>query len=236
MSKISSEEAVSNIIFHTFRDISYIKTLEESIERLSNSIERPINPGQRKVSKILSKLHLDEDYLNSPERISSMEKFRQGYEEELKKLRTVGSNDGLQPIILLLGNTSKIQQNVIKQIEENVHDKEVYGYDVEFRSISSSQLTKEFVSSLPRPKGNDGGVLIISNFSAFTESFSPTEQIGLLRGIMTKQGYTSYGVGPVCTGWRIIFLEDTDDENKWWPDSCIIYFGNKGCLYSYFVE
>lgn len=133
-----------------------------------------------------------------------------------------------------MGDTSMIQEKVMKAFKERATADN--HYDLEFCEIHSSELTKNFVSSLPTPKGKDGGVLIISDYSAFVDSYSPNDQRTLLIDIMRTQGYTSYGIGPVCTGWRIIFLEDTQDKSIWWPYSCVQYFGNKNCLHSYYVE
>lgn len=223
MTKITSEQASFNVISTCFSDTQSIKVLEESIKRLSSR------------EKVTSKE--DDEFEDNPQYKKMMEAMRKDEEKKLENLKTKGSHpDALQPIVLLMGNITKIRETVLKSVKETIANKELYGYDVEFREINSSELTKEFVSSLPRPTGNDGGILVVSNFSAFVESYSPGDQIGLLKNIMIKQAFTSYGIGPVCTWWRIIFIENTDDENKCWPDSCLLHFGNKGCLYSYFVE
>ena len=223
MAKITSEQAISNVVFTSLSDIHSIKVLEESIKSLSCREEASSKE--------------DIEFLNDPRYKQFMEEKLKEDKKELEELKIQGSHpDALQPIVLLMGNSSLIQENVIDAIKKKIADDEHYGYDLEFREIDSSELNENFVLSLPKPKGTDGGLLVISHFSKFVDSFNPNDQIKLLCTIMRTHGVTPYGIGLVCTGWRIIFLENSEDENKWWPDSCVQYFGNKNCLYSYFVE
>ena len=223
MSKITAEQAISNVIFSSLGDIHSIKVLEESIKRLSCREE------------VTSKE--DIDFLNDPRYKQIMEEKLKADKKELEELKIQGSHpDALQPIVLLMGNTSLIHENVLEAIKKKIADDEHYGYDLEFREIDSSELNEDFVLSLPKPKGTDGGLLVISYFSKFVDSYSPNDQIKILCTIMRTHGFSPNGHGLVSTGWRIIFMENSEDENKWWPYSCVQYFGNKNCLYSYFVE
>ncbi len=223
MSKISAEQAISNVIFTSLDDIHKIKVLEESIKRLSCREEATSKE--------------DIEFLNDPRYKQFMEEKRKTDIKKLEELKIQGSHpDALQPIILLMGNASLIHENVLEAIKKKIADDEHYGYDLEFREIDSSDLNEDFVLSLPKPKGVDGGILDISDFSKFVDSYSPNDQVKLLCTIMRTHGFSPYGYGLVSTGWRIIFMENSEDENKWWPYSCVQYFGNKGCLDSYFVE
>jgi len=223
MSKISAEQAISNVIFTSLDDIHKIKVLEESIKRLSCREEATSKE--------------DIEFLNDPRYKQFMEEKRKTDIKKLEELKIQGSHpDALQPIILLMGNASLIHENVLEAIKKKIADDEHYGYDLEFREIDSSDLNEDFVLSLPKPKGEDGGILVISDFSKFVDSYSPNDQVKLLCTIMRTHGFSPYGYGLVSTGWRIIFMENSEDENKWWPYSCVQYFGNKGCLDSYFVE
>ena len=222
MSKITAEQAISNVIFSSLGDIHSIKVLEESIKRLSCREE------------VTSKE--DIDFLNDPRYKQIMEEKLKADKKELEELKIQGSHpDALQPIVLLMGNTSMIKENVLESIKKEITDDEHYAYDLEFREIDSSELNEDFVLSLPKPKGADGGVLVISDFSKFVDSYSPNDQVKILCTIMRTHGFSPYG-GLVSTGWRIIFVENSEDENKWWPYSCVQYFLNKNCLYCYFVE
>ena len=237
---VTTEDAINRVIF-ALNDIGAIKTLERSLALMDkNGASKEENCMQTNASDDDDDLDIDVDAM-SPDERARYEKIladqRKGMEDDLAKLKIEGSHaDALQPIVILMGNSTLIKEKVIEPLKTRITDDEHYDWDLEFREISSSELTKEFVSSLPKPKGVDGGVLIISNFSVFTDSYSPDDQRILLINLMRKQGYTSYGIGPVCTGWRIIFIENTEDKNKWWPYSCVQYFGNKNCLYGYFVE
>jgi len=223
MSKISAEQAISNVIFTSLDDIHKIKVLEESIKRLSCREEATSKE--------------DIEFLNDPRYKQFMEEKRKTDIKKLEELKIQGSHpDALQPIILLMGNASLIHENVLEAIKKKIADDEHYGYDLEFREIDSSDLNEDFVLSLPKPKGEDGGILVISDFSKFVDSYSPNDQVKLLCTIMRTHGFSPYGYGLVSTGWRIIFMENSEEENKWWPYSCVQYFGNKGCLDSYFVE
>ena len=222
MSKITAEQAISNVIFSSLGDIHSIKVLEESIKRLSCREE------------VTSKE--DIDFLNDPRYKQIMEEKLKADKKELEELKIQGSHpDALQPIVLLMGNTSMIKENVLESIKKEITDDEHYAYDLEFREIDSSELNEDFVLSLPKPKGTDGGLLVISDFSKFVDSYSPNDQVKILCTIMRTHGFSPYG-GLVSTGWRIIFVENSEDENKWWPYSCVQYFLNKNCLYCYFVE
>ena len=229
MAKITSEQAISNVIFSSLGDIRSIKTLEQSIIRRTCSENQSSSPTHDEED--------EDDFDNDPRYKQMMEAMLKADKKKLEALKIQGSHpDALQPIVLLMGNTSLIQENVLESIKKQIADDEHYGFDLEFREIDSSELNEEFVLSLPKPKGADGGLLVISDFSKFVDSYSPNDQIKLLCTIMRNHGSTPDGFGLVCTGWRIIFLENSEDENKWWPDSCVQYFGNKNCLYSYFVE
>jgi len=228
MSKISSEQAISNVIFSILGDIHKIKTLEQSIIRRTRSENQSSSPTHEEDK---------DDFDNDPRYKQMMEAMLKADKKKLEELKIQGSHpDALQPIVLLMGNTSMLKENVLESIKKEITDDEHYGYDLEFREIDSSELNEDFVLSLPKPKGADGGVLVISDFSKFVDSYSPNDQVKILCTIMRTHGFSPYGYGLVSTGWRIIFMENSEDENKWWPDSCVHYFLNKNCLYSYFVE
>ena len=231
MAKISPEEAINNVIFHSFREINKIKSIESYLKNSDN-----IEEGDELISNhpVFAELRKVKD---TPRYQEVRKAMFEGKKKELDKLRTQGSHaDYLQPIVILIGDVSMIKENVLESIKKKIVDDEHYEYDLEIREIDSSELNKDFVSSLPKPKGTDGGLLVISDFSKFVDSYSPDEQRNLLISIMRTRDYIHGVIGLVCTGWRIIFMENSEDENKWWPYSCVQYFGNKNCLYSYFVE
>lgn len=215
MAKILPETAIYNVFFHSFGDIGKIKSLERDLSTSSDNKDEEKNPQYQELLK------------------AKLEKKK----KRLNQLRTQGSHaDAMQPIVILIGDISMIQETVLEPVKKMIADDEHYRYDLEFREIDSSELNEDFVLSLPKPKGTDGGLLVISDFSKFVDSYSPDDQRSLLISIMRTRDYIHGVIGLVCTGWRIIFLENSEDENKWWPYSCVQYFGNKNCLYSYFVE
>lgn len=231
---LNAEEAINRLMFATLGDVAAIRTLERHLALLemdkTSEVEDAIKTSPLGDDD-------DEDITNDPRYEELRAAQRREAQEKFERLKNCGSHpDALQPIVILMGDTSMIQEQVMKRFKERATTDEHYHYDLEFCKIHSSELTKNFVSSLPTLKGKDGGVLIISDYSAFVDSYSPDDQRRILIDIMRTQGYTSDGIGLVCTGWRIIFLEDTQDKSKWWPYSCVQYFGNKNCLYSYYVE
>lgn len=235
---LNAEGAINRLMLITLGDVAAIRTLERHLALLemdkTSEVEDAIKTSPLGDDDDDDD---DDDYMNNPRYQELLAAKRREAQEKFERLKNCGSHaDALQPIVILMGDTSMIQEQVMKPFKERATTDEHYQYDLEFCKIHSSELTKNFASSLPKPKGKDGGVLIISDYSAFVDSYSPDDQRRILIDIMRTQGYTSDGIGLVCTGWRIIFLEDTQDKSKWWPYSCVQYFGNKNCLYSYYVE
>ena len=102
--------------------------------------------------------------------------------------------------------------------------------DFEFLEIDSKTLTREYVDKLREPNGKDGGFIVIKDFSSFAAIPDINTQIYILSKIMRNP------FGLKCTGWHIIFTEDTIEKDKWWPNSCIHYFQQKSFLKCWYVE
>jgi len=218
----------SYIIRECLADIEEIKSLESSIAHDDDFLENdePI------VKKDGVSCYPEEwyDVINSQEFKDLMKANRSYNEERLRELKTRGSHsDGLQPILVLLGNISMIQQEVLKPSIELIRNDQHYKYDIELREIDATQVTKDFVRSLPKPGGKDGGILVIKSITKFVEMYDVTDQKGLICDIIANP------IGAMSSGWRIIFLEETDSENIALNNSFVDYW-TKGNLYLLFVS
>lgn len=150
------------------------------------------------------------------------------YEQGRLKKRS-SDPDGLAPIVILLGDASMIMKNVIEPFRKEVLYDSHYGWDIEFKEIDSTQLTKDFVRNLQRPSAEDGGVLLVKNLSCFGDRYDINDQAQIVRDTMVNR------FGVISTGWRIIFIEDTDDKEKTFPNA-FIHNWTKGKPCIWFVE
>ncbi len=186
---ISTEEVVNRIIDTSFGDIQTKKSLSESISALSSDEED------------------DDEFVNDPRYAKVKAAKIQKYSNKLEELRKrAGNSDGLLPILILVGNVSMIQKDVLKPAFEIAQDDPHYGFDLEVREIDANQLTKRFVESLGKPNGKDGGVLVVNGLTKFLEMYDVNDQSGLIRNIMVNP------MGVISTGWRVIFIEESDTE------------------------
>lgn len=211
---VSAEEAINRLTSTTLGDIGSIRYLKSRLAQLDD------DDNELDIESLTPEKRAEYDKRSAEERAKILEGLK-------RKGRR--HKEALQPITILIGDSSMIHDKVMKPFVKRVLEDEHYGYDLEFRNIHSFELTKDFVSSLPKPTGKDGGVLVISDFSTFTETYNVDDQETILKNVMR-----TYCPNPVSTGWRIIFIENTKDKNKWWPYSCVQHF--QGCLDSFYVE
>ena len=216
---INSEGAIQLLLKETMSTVDKIKTLQSAINALKTSVDEE--------SEVRDE---DDDWMNDPRYAEAKEATRKDYENELEQLKIRGSHpDGLEPIVVLMGDASMIMQNVIEPFKKEVLYDSYYGWDIEFKEIDSSQLTKDYVRNLQRPTAEDGGVLFVKNLSCFCDMYDINDQAQIVRDIMVNR------FGVISTGWRIVFIEDTDDKEKTFPNA-FIYNWTKGNLYIWFVE
>lgn len=136
-------------------------------------------------------------------------------------------------ISILLGNTSVIKNDIIEPLKESLPKAPFSPLDLDYLEIDASQL---FEKNINRPQKQDGGLLVINNFTLFSKMFTIDEQISTLLSILTTKGQYAPGCfGELSSGWRILFIEDTTDKDKRWPESCIPYFLNKGRIRKYWI-
>ena len=134
--------------------------------------------------------------------------------------------DGLSDLFILTGKIDTLQ-SVICQLKSTSLKEDM---DFEFLEIDSKTLTREYVDKLREPNGKDGGFIVIKDFSSFSSIPDINTQIYILSKIMRNP------FGLKCTGWHIVFLENTDEKDKWWPNSCVHYFQQKSFLKCWYVE
>ena len=134
--------------------------------------------------------------------------------------------DGLSDLFILTGKIDTLQ-SVISQLKSTSLKEDI---DFEFLEINSRFISKEYVEKLGEPKGKDGGFIVIKDFSYFAAIPDVNTQINILSKIMRNPS------GQKCTGWHIIFLEDTIEKDKWWPNSCVHYFQQKSFLKCWYIE
>lgn len=208
---ISIEGVVNRIIDTSFGDIQTKKSLSESISALSSDEED------------------DDELVNDPRYAEVKAAKIQKYSNKLEELRKrAGNSDGLLPILVLVGNVSMIRKDVLKPAFEIAQDDPHYGFDIEVQEIDANQLTRKFVESIGKPNGKDGGVLVVNGLTRFIEMYDVNDQSGLIRNIMVNPK------GGISTGWRVIFVEESESE--------IIYLSNsfienwtKGNIYFYYI-
>ena len=208
LAKTPEEIIYGYIICESLGDIEKRKSLENSLSELDSEDDN----------------YEDEEWMKDPRYAIAKKARRKENEEKLHLLKTRGSHsDGLQPILILLGDISMIQRDVLEPAKAIIRNDEYHKYDIEFREIDSFQLTKDFITSLSTPKGKDGGILVIKNISRFIEMYDIMDQNGIIRNIM------------VTTGWRIIFLEETESEDVAFENSFVGHW-TKGNLHLLFVS
>ena len=204
------------IIRELLGDVDKIKSLESSINELD--------------AEYIPEDEDDKELMNDPRYAKAKAATRKEYNEELADLRRRGSHpDGLSPILVLLGSISMIRREVIEPAKEIVWHDNYHKYDIEFREIDSSQITRNFVNTLPKPNGTDGVLLIVKNISNFSKMYDITDQYGFIRDIMVNP------IGVISTGWRIIFLEEADSEEIALNNSFVENWPNKTNLYPLYV-
>ena len=226
--KATPEEIIHGyIIGKSLSDITKIKSVESSIRELDSDLQYVVTSDNIKLDVIDE--DDDDDWMNDPRCAEVMSATRNSYEKDLCDEKTRGPHsDGLQPILVLLGKISMIQQEVLGPAIEIIRNDQHYKYDIELREIDATQVTKDFVRSLSKPSGKDGGILVIKSITKFVEMYDVTDQNGLVRNIMVNP------IGAISTGWRIIFIEETDSENIALNNSFVEYW-TKGNLYLLFV-
>lgn len=222
MIRLKSKPATPEVVIYGYiinellGDVDKIKSLESSI----NALDAEYIPEDED----------DKELMNDPRYAKAKAAIRKEYNEELADLRRRGSHpDGLSPILVLLGSISMIRREVIEPAKEIVCNDNYHKYDIEFREIDSSQITRNFVNTLPKPNGTDGGLLIVKNISNFSKMYDITDQYGFIRDIMVNP------IGVISTGWRIIFLEEADSEEIALNNSFVENWPNKTNLYPLYV-
>lgn len=175
----------------------------------------------------------DAERAKNPKYIAARKAMLKRFKNELEKLKTHSSfTDGMRPILILMGDESMIRREVIDSFKSMIVNDCNYGWDIEFREVDPTLLTKDFAKKLPKPTGKDGGLIIVPGLSRFLECCDNVkEQIQILINVMINP------LGAVTTGWRIVFIEDTDDKKMNFPEeSFLTYFSLKNILYHIFVE
>ena len=153
--------------------------------------------------------------------------FKLRRKEELERKVLYGEfGDGLSDLFILSGITETLR-SVINDLKSTSSKEDM---DFEFLEIDSKTLTREYVDKLREPNGKDGGFIVIKDFSSFAAIPDINTQIYILSKIMRNP------FGLKCTGWHIIFTEDTIEKDKWWPNSCVHYFQQKSFLKCWYVE
>ena len=153
--------------------------------------------------------------------------IEKSHKEELERNVLYGEfGDGLSDLFILTGKIDTLQ-SVINLLKSTSSKEDM---DFEFLEIDSKTLTREYVDKLREPNGKDGGFIVIKDFSSFAAIPDINTQIYILSKIMRNP------FGLKCTGWHIIFTEDTIEKDKWWPNSCIHYFQQKSFLKCWYVE
>ena len=135
--------------------------------------------------------------------------------------------DGLSDLFILTGSLDALQSKVINLLKTKATKG---GMDFEFLEVDSSSINRDYVNNLRKPNGTDGGFIVVKDFSTFAAIPDINSQIYILSKIMRNP------FGLECTGWHIIFLEDTTEKDKWWPNSCIHYFQQKSFLKCWYIE
>ena len=211
----NSEQTVQELIKTTLGDIQNIKRIQGDIDA---------GWGKNEDEK--------EDWMNDPRFPEVKEAILNENKKKLQQLKTRGSDpDGLHPIVVLLGDASIIQQDVIAPFKSEVQNDSHYGWDIELREVESSLLTKEYVRSLSAPSGKDGGVLFVRNLSLFSEMYANVnDQNQIVRDIMVNP------FGGVSTGWRIIFIENTLDKDYSFSNSFVNSWTKGSAPMVFFVE
>jgi hypothetical protein len=211
--------AVVNYLgLNSFRDVGRIETLIHTIKSLEKD---PTFYSEK-----------DAERAKNPKYISARKAMLKRYKNELEKLKTHSSfTDGMQPILILMGDESMIRREVIDSFKSMIVNDCNYGWDIEYREVDPTLLTKDFAKKLPKPTGKDGGLIIVPGLSRFLECCDDVEQIQILINVMINP------LGAVTTGWRIVFIEDTDDKEMNFPEkSFLTYFSLRNILYHIFVE
>ena len=208
---ISTEEVVNRIIDTSFGDIQTKKSLSESISALSSDEED------------------DDELVNDPRYAECKAAIILENSKKLEELRKrAGNSDGLLPILILAGNVSMIRKDVLKPAFEIAQDDPHYGFDFEVQEMDANQLTRKFVESIGKPNGKDGGVLVVNGLTRFIEMYDVNDQSGLIRNIMVNP------MGGISTGWRVIFVEESESENIYLSNSFVENW-TKGNIYFYYI-
>jgi len=210
-------------------DNNLILTPEEAVWRIMRSVPKYV---QKKISG--HDLNDNDKHgfsFKTPE-LKEMEVFYAKYEkarkEKLERKVLYGEcGDGLSDLFILTGDIDTLQSKVINQLKSSSVNEDM---DFEFLEIDSKSISRDYVNNLREPSGNDGGFIVIKDFSSFAATPDINEQIYMLSKIMRNP------FGLKCTGWHIIFLEDTTEKDKWWPTSCVHYFQQESFLRCWYIE
>ena len=223
---VSPDLAITWLFNETLRTVDAIKLAQKGIESMNKVDSEGIDLSKYPFLK-RKKVGPEDEAKRQAVRKTMLEEKK----KELETLETRGFySDGLQPIIILLGDGHLIMEKVIEPFKSEVHTGK--GWNIEFKEIDSSQLTIDFVENLSKPSEKDGGILFVSNCSRFIEMTEVSDQTRIVRSVMA-QNMPPYGV--TRTGWSIVFIEDTNNKEMTFSDSFITYW-TKGNLYTLFVE
>jgi hypothetical protein len=207
-----------------------IVTPEQAVRRIMSSVPKYVQRNNSVDN--LSDNDNDDFSFMTPELKAKMEaddtECEKILKEELERKVLYGEfGDGLSDLFILTGNIETLQSKVINQLKSSSVNEDM---DFEFLEIDSKSISRDYVNNLREPSGNDSGFIVIKDFSSFAAIPDINEQIYMLSKIMRNP------FGLKCTGWHIIFLEDTTEKDKWWPTSCIHYFQQKSFLRCWYIE
>ena len=222
---VTPNQAIAWLFTETLKTVEAIKVAQNEIDSMNKLDSEGIDLS--KYPFLQKKVGPEFDAKRQATRKTMLEEKK----KELKSLEIKGCNsDGLQPIIILLGDGLLIKEKVIEPFKSEVHTGK--GWNIEFKEIDSSQLTIDFVENLSKPSEKDGGILFVSNCSRFIEMTEVSDQNWIVRRVMAKN-MPPYGV--TRTGWSIVFIEDANNKEMTFSDSFITYW-TKENLYTLFVE
>jgi len=191
---------------------------------------------KKETSRNMSENVIDEEYDPADDFPDMTDELKQAIEKRRVEIEKSGKKelerkvlygefeDGLSDLFILTGKIDTLR-SLINHLR-STSSKE--GMDFEFLEIDSKTITRDYVDKMREPIREDGGFIVINDFSSFAAVLDTNTQISILSNIMH--------IGRKCTGWHIIFLEDTIENDKWWPNSCVNYFQQKSFLRCCYIE
>ena len=218
-SPVTPNQAIAWLFTETLKDVRRFKNLQKGIDSM-DKVDADAEDVTQKYPFLKRKK-------SDAEHQASRKAIIEDNKKELKTIEIRGSNsDGLQPIIILLGDEHLIKDKVIEPFKLEVLTNK--GWNIEFKEIDSSELTIDFVENLSKPSEKDGGIIIVNNCSHFMCKNDISVQNQIVRELMVRQK------GVTKTGWSVVFTENTKDNGMSFSnDSFITYW--KSDVYSLFV-